>query len=250
MEDVVGNGGESPMGCQDFAALARSRSQVYGFLATAYNCLPDDQFVRSLSDPELAAFVASSAEAEDLDEESREGWRLIDSFSRASRDRSEEEIKTELAVERTRLLRGIKRGYGPPPPYEGVYAETAQEALGLAMVNVRNFYAESGVVLPEEAHDQPDFIGFELDFMRFLTAKEAGAWTECDLREALAVAEKEQAFLEKHINTWVPRFCDLMFKEAQWDFYKGIALLTKGFVQGDVYTTGELVAEVRSMQAA
>ncbi len=131
-----------------------------------------------------------------------------------------------------------------------MYAETPAETLGLAMINIKNLYAESGVVLPADLHDQPDFIGFELDFMRHLTEQETQCWLEGDLKEVVEVAEKEQAFLEQHLLTWVPRYCDLMFQEAGLDFYRGIARLTKGFVQGEAQTAAELVNQVRALQAA
>lgn len=250
MEAVIDDGTGDALTNEDLAQLARSRSQVYGFLAAAYNRLPDDGLALSLLGPELARFVASARESEDMDEDMREGWRLINAFIQASRGRPVEELKTDLAVERTRLFRGIKPGYGPPPPYEGVYASTSHEAFGHAMLAVKNFYAEAGVVLPEETHDQPDFIGFELDFMRILTEKEAHAWVGGNVTGAIGTAEKEQAFLGQHIGTWVPRFCDVMFKEAQLDFYRGIARLTKGYVEADAKTAGELVDVARSMQAA
>lgn len=234
----------------ELSALATARSRVYGFLGAVYNRMPDDQFAASLSSPEAATFLASLGQAEDDSEDMRDGLHLMEAYIRTSKDRPAEELKTELAVERTKLLRGIKPGYGPPPPYEGVYAPTAQEALGQTMMGVRNTYAEAGVVLPEEIHDQPDFIGFELDFMRHLTEKEAEAWIGNNYEEVLKTTEKEQAFLDEHILRWIPRFCDLMFQEAQLDFYRGVAKLTKGFVQGEARTAAELVNGARAAQAA
>lgn len=234
----------------DLSALATARSRVYGFLGAVYNRMPDEHFAASLSSPELAAFLSSLGGEEDVPEDMREGLRLIQAFIQASKGVPVEELKTSLAVERTKLLRGIKPGYGPPPPYEGVYAPTAQEALGQAMMNVKNIYAESGVVLPEEIHDQPDFIGFELDFMRHLTEKEADAWAAENNEEVMRITEKERAFLDEHILRWIPRFCDLMLQEAQLDFYRGVARLTKGFVMGEAHTTAELANGALAVQVA
>lgn len=235
---------------QEMADLAKARSRVYGFLGALYNRMPDQAFAASLSNPEMAAFLSSLGESEDAPEDMREGLRLMEAYIRASKGRPVEELKTELAVERTKLLRGIKPGYGPPPPYEGVYAPTTQEALGQAMMNVKNAYAESGVVLPEEIRDQPDFIGFELDFMRHLTEKEAEAWGGEHIEEVMKIVEKERAFLDEHILRWVPRFSDLMFEQAQLDFYRGVARLTKGFVHGEAHTTAELVNGALAAQVA
>jgi TorA maturation chaperone TorD len=110
-----------------------------------------------------------------------------------------------------------------------------------ASVAVRQAYAESGVDLPEEVRDQPDFIGFELDFMRHLTEKEAQAWSDGDHAEALVMLERQRAFLEEHITRWIPRFCDVMAREARLDFHRGIARMTKGFVLGEAQKVVELV---------
>jgi TorA maturation chaperone TorD len=255
VEDLM-NAIESDLPVSDLAspaelsALAAARSRVYGFLGGVYNRLPDEQFAASLASPELAVFLSSLGDAEDTPEDMREGLRLIQAFIRASQDKPIEELKTDLAVERTKLVRGIKPGYGPPPPYEGVYAATAEEALGHAVLNIKNIYAESGVVLPEEVHDQPDFIGFELDFMRHLAEREAQAWADDKMEEVILVTKKEQAFLVEHILAWIPRFCDLMFEQAQLDFYRGIARLTKGFVESEAHTVAELVNQVQAVQTA
>jgi putative dimethyl sulfoxide reductase chaperone len=225
---------------EEMAELAQARSRVYGFLGGVFNRLPDDQFAASLSSPELATFLSILGEGEDASEDMQEGLRLMKAFTGASNGKPVEELKTDLAVERTRLLRGIKPGYGPPPPYESVYVEPKQPRLTQAMLSVRDAYAEAGVGLPEDVQDQPDFIGIELDFMRHLTEKESHAWDKSDQSEAKEVLEKEQRFLETHILQWIPRYCDAMLRDAQFDFYRGIARLTKGFVQGEIHTAAEL----------
>ena len=163
VEAIEHNPSES-VSAEEWAALATSRSRVYGFLGAVYNRLPDDSFAESLSGPDLAGFLSSLAGTEDLPEDMREGLELIQGFTRDSAAKPVDELETELAVERTRLLRGVKPGYGPPPPYKSVYVGSDQQPLTQASVAVRQIYAEAGVKLREEVRDQPDFIGFELDF--------------------------------------------------------------------------------------
>ena len=240
VEAIENNPSES-MSAEEWAALATSRSRVYGFLGAVYNRLPDKGFAESLSGPDLAGFLSSLAETEDLPGDVREGLRLIEGFVRDSAARPVDELETELAVERTRLLRGVKPGYGPPPAYESVYVGSDQGPLMQASVAVRQIYAEAGVKLPEEVRDQPDFIGFELDFMRQLTEEEAQAWADDDQEEALVILGRQRAFLEEHITRWIPRFCDVMVQEARLDFYRGIACMTKGFVLDEAKKVAELV---------
>jgi TorA maturation chaperone TorD len=230
-----------PVSTDEWAGLAVSRSRVYGFLGAVYNRLPDEGFAESLSGPDLAGFLLSLAGMEDLPEDMRKGLELIEGFVRDSEAKPVDELQTELAVERTRLLRGVKPGYRPPPPYESVYMASDRQPVMQASAAVRHIYAEAGVNLPEEVRDQPDFIGLELDFMRHLTDKEAQAWVDSDREEALRVLEKEQAFLEEHITRWIPRFCEVMDQEARLDFYRGIAHMTKGFVLDEAQKVAELV---------
>lgn len=226
---------------QEMADLAMARSQVYGFLGALYNRIPDEKFAASLSSPETAAFLSSLGEAEDAPQDMREGLHHIEAYIHASKDKLADDVKTELAVERTRLLRGIKPGYGPPPPYESVYIPTPHLVPGQGTLNIKNIYAESGVVLPEEIHDQPDFVGFELDFMRYLAEQEAKAWAENDMQAVMATGRKEHAFLEEHVLLWIPQFCDLMRDQAQLDFYRGVAQMTKGFLVNEAHFNAQLV---------
>ncbi len=83
---------------------------------------------------------------------------MIEQYIQAATHKPVEELRNELAVDRTRLLRGIKPGYGPPPPYESVYAGTEQQPQMQASMSVQQAYAEAGVGLPKEVRDQPDFI--------------------------------------------------------------------------------------------
>ncbi len=230
---------------QEMAELATSRSRVYGFLGALYNRIPDEPFAASLSSPELGGFLSSLGQTDAAPEDMRAGLFLVQAYITAVAGRSIEELTTELAVERTRLLRGIKPGYGPPPPYASVYLARAEAQNMLAMAGVRNIYAESGVALPENIHDQPDFIGFELDFMRHMTETEASAWAADDRVEVAQILAKEQSFVLDHIVEWVPRFCDLMLEDAKLDFYRGIARLTKGFVQSESQTIAALLDEAR-----
>ncbi len=232
---------------QEMAGLAQARSRVYSFLGGIFSRLPDERFVQSLYNSDLANLMTSLTQTEGLPEDMYEGVRLIEAFIRSVEKRQAEEVKTELAVERTRLLRGIKPGYSPPPPYESVYVGLDNQPNMQSSVAVRQAYAEAGVGLPEDLHDQPDFIGFELDFMRHLAEQESQAWDGGE-EKALPLLDKEHAFLEQHILRWVPRFCDVMVEQAQLDFYRGVGRLTKGFVMDDFQNVGFLIQNHRAPQ--
>ncbi len=174
----------------------------------------------------------------------------MQSYVHASRDRSVEEILTELAVERTRLLRGVKPGYGPPPPYESVYTDPSSHQGMEALSEIQAAYTRAGATLPDATHDQPDFIGFELDFMRHLTEWEALARAQDDEKEVMRAVRVQRDFLSDHLDRWVPRFCAVMFEQAQLDFYRGVALVTRGLVRGEADTAAERGDQVCGVTAA
>lgn len=225
---------------EEVAQLAQTRSQAYGFLGSMYTERPNPEFVRRLLDSGMSALLGGMSSGE-VSGEIQAGLELVRSYLERIREMSPGDIETELAVERTRLLRGIKPGYGPPPAYESVYAGSDQEPLMQAAVAVARAYAEAGVGLPEEVRDQPDFIGFELDFMRHLAQREARAWGVGKRAEARRILEQERAFVEDHLARWVPRFCELACAEARIDFYRGIARLTKGFVEDETERVCDLL---------
>jgi TorA maturation chaperone TorD len=52
----------------------------------------------------------------------------------------------------------------------------------------------------------------------------------------------ERNFLREHIMEWVPGFCERVADMAEFDFYRGIARMTKGFVVDDYETIVSLIA--------
>lgn len=222
---------DDTMSSQDWAALAASRGQVFGFLGALYCKLPDERFASGLMGGETSGFLAALAgQEQDLNEDMAEGVRLIEQYIQSSRDMPLDELLTQINVERTRLMRGVKPGYGPMPPYENVYSADNQEFDAYPIAAVLSAYAQAHAVMPEGSHDQPDYIGVELDFLRHLCEQEAKAWQASDSGAALDAVDKERAFLADHVGTWVPKYCDVMFDDARTDLYRGVARLTKGFI--------------------
>src|SRR5512139_1800683 len=91
-------------------AVARARRSVYEMLSVYYLELPDQRMVNSIFDPDFdrrLSVVASIFETG----ETREGLRLIFSFISSFKHESQEEILRRIAIDRTRLFRGISEKY-------------------------------------------------------------------------------------------------------------------------------------------
>ena len=49
--------------------------------------------------------------------------------------------------------------------------------------------------------------------------------------EARTFLDAKDAFLTGHLQTWAFKWCDLVDEHASTDFYRGISLLVRGFLQ-------------------
>jgi TorA maturation chaperone TorD len=214
-----------------YADEAHLRAEMFSFLAHVFNQRPDTEFVRRLRVLGVDAF--SPANNEEMIPEVIQGLQEMGSFITSTSDESVERVEEDLAVDWTRLFRGVSPGYGPPPPYEGVYDEGPSRQLNI-LQSVMRIYHEYSVDLDQKAGNRPDYIGIELDFLRHINECEAVAWENGEDQTALDYRETEKQFLTNHLRRWAWKFCDLAIEEAKTDFYRGFIRLTKGVLNEEI----------------
>lgn len=122
-----------------------------------------------------------------------------------------------LAVERTRLYRGVN-SRGPRPPYEAEWDEYAPtEAVTIGGVSAT--YREAG--RGQSTQDRVDYLGVELGFYQQLLGDEVVALQAGDREEAQRACERRSQFLATHLGKWVPSY--VRYGRGQTDdaFYLG-----------------------------
>lgn len=79
-------------------------------------------------------------------------------------------------------------------------------------------------------------------FLKHLCDKTASSFKNQDAHEAIKHTELQQKFLDEHLNKWVPAFSEDIIKYTKEDFYRGVALLLRGFISLETermrYNTG------------
>ena len=206
---------------------AENRSRIYMLLSTFYTQRPRKEFVEKLKKDE---FVKNLKIAILGDEgEMKEGLKNLELFVNSIKDISEMEVAKNLSVDFTRLFGGIKKGYGPPPPYESVWRSEGR-IMGEWTEDVLREYYEAGIGI-DLSDELPDSIGAEMKFMALLSYHEAEAWRKNDVSNASRFLQMEQQFLNDHLLQWIPEFCIRMEEEAKSSFYKGIAIFTREFIK-------------------
>jgi TorA maturation chaperone TorD len=118
------------------------------------------------------------------------------------------------------------------PPYGSIYLESPGTVMGDSTMDIKKRYREEGLDICLK--EVPDHIAIELEFMYFLVFKEVNAIRNHESASTASYLEKQKDFLESHLGVWVFEFADKVAANAQSDFYRDLAGLTKSFVTRDL----------------
>jgi TorA maturation chaperone TorD len=202
-------------GVESFAGKTTERSHLYGFLAAIYRAEPTTDLLQQIKSPPFLQAL------DDV------GVTLDKDFL----DLPAEQLLSELALEYTRLFVGPGKHISP---HGSVYMSGEGGSLwGVSTAAAKRFIESVGAEFRPEYHGLPDHISVELEFMQQLTRAEAQAYQRHDQAAAAQFLSIEKEFIQKHLATWVPAFCDRVIGEADSSFYREMAKLTRNFVLAD-----------------
>ena len=69
--------------------------------------------------------------------------------------------------------------------------------------------------------------------MTFLAKKTSKALKDGESDSVKRFLQYQKDFQEKHLMKWLPRMCNDVLEIGRTDFYKGVAMITKGFLPMD-----------------
>ena len=220
------------IGFEEFRALAEGRSKLYGFLSSLYLQIPDADLVNSLLSNQSSQILNILSSGPELSNEMTQGLGEMREFIEKAKEISKNKLQEELAVDWTKLFRGVKPGYGPRPPLESIYLDSPTET-GDVMSEIADEYSRAEANLNPRTADRPDYIGMELDFLRLLTEKEALMWKSGNREYAVRYLRQQKSFLDQHVMRWVPSFCDAASDHTSTSFFKGVIHFTRGYLNLD-----------------
>ena len=108
-------------------------------------------------------------------------------------------------------------------PYEGLW--DSQKKRGELLHEVLMFYKHFGL---EIGNELPDHAALELEFMHFLTFKEAEARN--DSKDFTPYLKAQEDFFTRHLNNWLPDFCESLIKVSPNPFYRKLGEITIEFL--------------------
>ncbi len=115
-------------------------------------------------------------------------------------------------------------------PRESAYRGGGERLCDEPTIATRQAYVEAEFIPNSRAVLPDDHIATELAFIAYLYQQAADAMHR-DYKDTERWLMRKQLFVQRHLRQWTPTFCDEIVARAQTNFWKGIALLTKGLVE-------------------
>jgi TorA maturation chaperone TorD len=196
----------------------QQRTESYGFLSDMFLSMLDETVTSNILKLDMTQHANSP------------GMQQIEEFISMQRANKLEDVMQELAIDRAKLFRGVN-AEGYRPPYESLYLnQSPQDILG----SLNLFYAKIDCCISKDINDSPEQIGVEFYYMQELCKKELESLENGLLDEAQEYSQLQQSFLKQHLGRWAGLFAQEMERHAQTSFFRGIGLLIKELLDGEL----------------
>lgn len=219
----------------DKAVVARidrslERSRVYGLLAIGLG-FPDLESHAGFSDGRLIIEMQQALEVCMPD--------LADYFSEQISPR----LKLTCSFEDFEALFLTAFEINTPVPsaalYEGVHVQQSNRPA--LILELKGFYRNFGLIMDARGNELEDTLTAELEFMHFLSAKQAQA--ELDGLPPNAYQRAQRDFLERHLVAWLPLVRAEVNAKVSTQFFVAMTDLAEKFVEADLQ---EILREINS----
>jgi DMSO reductase family type II enzyme chaperone len=216
----------------DLAALATEpgrvaalRSRLYAVLAIVFG-FPDEELHASIRDGSVARAIAEIVVA------LPHGLAGAATLGLATAPESHVEFESEY-------IRLFDVGAaGPPCPlYGGVYGGDRMKVMEDA-VRFYDFFALRLVPAP---HELPDHITTQLEFLHYLTFREAEACEQGVDPASLLRAERD--FLARHLCRWLPQLRARLAKQTTCAFFPALVQFAEAYFAADRAYAAAIVGE-------
>ncbi|GAB4337138.1 MAG: molecular chaperone TorD family protein [Desulfobulbaceae bacterium] len=197
----------------DAASRALRRSNCYKLLAACFYEPDRDLFLEE----NLCDNLVNELTACGCDKAAAAAREMGDALRSASGD--------DLTVEHARLFVGPFELLAPP--YGSVYMEKGRRIMGDTTMEVKRIYREEGLSI--EVEEVPDHIILELEFLHYLSFREAETLAGGDMDGARDLRERCNDFLERYLLPWMSGFCGDIRAGAENRFYSALADCLESF---------------------
>jgi len=194
--------------------LSNLRQKYYGLFVNLFWKEPDVELLLSLQEG-ISDRIKSAAELSKL---MSDGWEKIRIYL-------EKNDPNEVEYEFVELFLGPQKP--DIMPYESYYF--TGNVFQAPLASVRGFMKEVGLEKNEGELPEPeDTLGFELEIMNWLISKQN---ISKDSKDEEMWLDYQESFLKKHLLVWGPSCGEDIELSSKANFYKGVGMLLKGFLE-------------------
>lgn len=225
----------------EFVAVNSARTSMYHFLSKTYELeLTSEQIeqMKKTNGPLVDAKTLDVLQNKDL----TDGFDHLRKAISQMKVGKVDDVQVKLASEYAGIFLGIWDGV--PHPSESAYLSASHLVFQEPRDQVMEIYRQVGLEKQKEFVEPEDHISAELGLMAYLAGVTADSLKAKNLDEARRYIGIQSRFLKDHLARWVPKFCDDIMSAAKVDYYRGIALVTRGFIAADALLLSEMANEL------
>lgn len=203
------------------------RQMVYAFLGSVFLNSPNPTQIRGMIEQKLFNQFPLELDQNDF----MEGLNQLSNWTATNEDSQLEDILSQLQQDYSKLFVGTADPLAPP--WESVYLTEDKLTFGSPTLKVRDFFRKHGLEYERINNEPDDHFGLEMEFMSKLIQMERHHLQKDNLEDAIRLSKEQLSFLQEHVMNWAYSFTEQVGKHTCTDYFKGLALLTKGYLTWD-----------------
>jgi TorA maturation chaperone TorD len=205
----------------DWTDFLFGEALLFNLLGKLLYAFPEGNWLRSLYTHEVFIDAPFAMQQPDV----MDGLALLNRWGNLPAG-IDESMFQDLKIDNTRLFFGPGRVLAPL--WESVYFTEERLVFQESTLDVRRWYQRFGLE-PENLHKEPDdHIALEMAFIAHLASLSVHSLEKGEEQECEKLLRAQRDFANEHLLKWAAVWCQQVFENARTDFYRGIALLTRG----------------------
>jgi len=209
----------------DLPTIMASYVLLFGLMGRILYSYPDFAWIESL----VTEGVFEDIPIDSSNREIRSGQDLLLLWSKENSDEFTKDTFDDLQSDYVRLFISGNDSL-QVHPWESVFVNRHPTLFQQSTIRVRKWYKRFGLELENKNQEPDDHIGLELIFVSHLSALALGFLDASNETDYDKTIEDLSNFTTEHLFRWAPHWCDLVIENSKTDFYRGVALLTKGIL--------------------
>lgn len=199
-----------------------SEHLVINLLGKLWYEYPEYEFFQKLVAEEVLLEIPFAEKRAEV----KAGMEFLSNWTIQNKEGLTKEKFDEIQLDYTRLFVGPDKVIAPP--WESIYFNDSRTIFDERTLDVREWYRRFNLESVHIRKEPDNHIGLELAFLAHLAGNAFQALENEDYQQVEELIDAQRLFATEHVFSWVGSLFEIVNSKARTDFYRGIALVTKG----------------------